>query len=239
MVGNTLTAISYNIRKAIGADRRRQPGRILDVIEELSPEIVVLQEADRRFGARQTALPMELLEGRGYVPVPFGVREGGLGWHGNAVLVRDPVEILNQEILDIPNLEPRGAVLTELSLAGRPFLVVGMHLDLSGMWRGRQTRAIRRELAARPKLPTIMMGDMNEWRPIAGPIAEFAIGYRPVLTGPSFPARAPLVKLDRIFVSDDVKVLGAGVYRSPHAVVASDHLPLWLKFELPELEKFE
>lgn len=229
-----LTAVSYNIRKAVGADRRRAPDRILDVLDELSPDIVILQEADRRFGARQAVLPSGLLEGRGYRPVEFGVREGGLGWHGNAVLVRQPLAPLGRAVLAIPALEPRGAVLVELAQAGRPFFIVGMHLDLSGLWRRRQTRAIRRELAARPSRPTLLMGDMNEWQPLGGASGEFAIGYRPLVTEPSFPARAPLVRLDRAFVSDDIEVTGAGVHHSDRAAVASDHLPLWVKFRLPD-----
>jgi endonuclease/exonuclease/phosphatase family metal-dependent hydrolase len=37
--------------------------------------------------------------------------------------------------LDLPTLEPRGAVMAELLIGDRPLRVVGMHLDLSGLWR--------------------------------------------------------------------------------------------------------
>ena len=53
---------SYNIRKGIGADRRRNPDRILDVLREVDADIVALQEADRRFGEREGVLPLHLIE---------------------------------------------------------------------------------------------------------------------------------------------------------------------------------
>ena len=71
----TITVASYNMRKAIGADRRRRPESILDVLAEVDADIVALQEADRRFGSRQSALPLEMLARRThYKPVPFDVR---------------------------------------------------------------------------------------------------------------------------------------------------------------------
>ena len=51
-----ITVASYNIRKGLGTDRRRRPDRILEVLHEVHADIVALQEADRRFGSRQSAL---------------------------------------------------------------------------------------------------------------------------------------------------------------------------------------
>ena len=39
---------SYNIRKAVGLDRRRDPERILAILNELGADVVALQEADRK-----------------------------------------------------------------------------------------------------------------------------------------------------------------------------------------------
>ena len=38
---------SYNMRKAIGTDRRRRPERTLEVLKELDADVIALQEADR------------------------------------------------------------------------------------------------------------------------------------------------------------------------------------------------
>ncbi|SFS05474.1 endonuclease/exonuclease/phosphatase family protein [Sphingomonas jatrophae] len=229
-----LTVASYNVRKAIGTDRRRDPARVLEVLRELDADIVALQEADRRFGARQAALPPELIAESAYKPVAFGIRPGGLGWHGNAILVRRQAEILDCAALHLPMLEPRGAVLAEIRLHGVELRIVGMHLDLSGLWRRRQARAVIAEVAARRRtMPTVMMGDLNEWSLSGGCIRDFASGYRLAPTGRSFHARRPVACLDRIIVSSDMEVIAAGVHRSPKAATASDHLPVWAKL-LPE-----
>ena len=85
---------SYNMRKAIGTDRRRSPERVIEVLNEIGADVIALQEADRRFGARSSALPPHLLEEHSpYRPVPLPHRTGGIGWHGNAILVHKDVDI--------------------------------------------------------------------------------------------------------------------------------------------------
>lgn len=58
----TIRVASYNIRKAIGTDRRRSPERVIDVLNEVDADIIALQEADRRFGIRHAAIPPLLLD---------------------------------------------------------------------------------------------------------------------------------------------------------------------------------
>lgn len=228
-----LLAASYNIRKAVGGDLRRRPERILDVVAEIGPDILVLQEADRRLGERATALPHDLLRFHGWTHVPLGTRPASIGWHGNAILAGPRVAVTGHSRIEIPALEPRGAVLAEFEVDGAAVRVVGMHLDLSGLMRRRQARAILDAISARARMPTLLMGDMNEWRTAAGCIADFAVDHHLVPTGHSFPASGPLASLDRIFLSDDCSVVDAGVHRSPLAARASDHLPTWVRLELP------
>jgi endonuclease/exonuclease/phosphatase family metal-dependent hydrolase len=210
----------------------RRPERILAVLAELAPDLVVLQEADRRFGSRAAALPLDLMAGHGWTPVPFESRPASIGWHGNAILAGPRMTLHDRLRLEIPALEPRGAVLAEFEVAGAPVRVVGMHLDLSGLVRRRQAHAILDTIARRESMPTVLMGDMNEWRTSAGCIADFAADYHLVHTGPSFPATRPLARLDRIFLSDDMDAIDSGVHHSPLATNASDHLPVWVKLGL-------
>jgi endonuclease/exonuclease/phosphatase family metal-dependent hydrolase len=228
-----LLATSYNIRKAVGGDLRRRPERIMDVLAEIGPDIVVLQEADRRLGARIAALPPQLVRQHGWNPVPLGVRPASIGWHGNAILAGPRAALQGHARIEIPALEPRGAVLAEFEVDGTPIRVVGMHLDLSGLMRRRQAHAILQAIAARGRMPTLLMGDLNEWRAAAGCIADFAVDHHLVPTGHSFPASGPLAALDRIFLSDDLSVVDSGVHRSPLAARASDHLPTWVRLHLP------
>ena len=223
---------SYNIRKAIASDRRRRPERILDILAEIGADIVVLQEADRRFGARASALPLHMLaEHGGYRAVPYEMRHGSLGWHGNAILVAPHVDIVRHQPLHLPALEPRGAVLADLKVHEANIRVVGMHLDLSGLWRRKQARAILHELDQQPaRLPTILAGDLNEWS-AGGCLRDFAAHHRAVPLGPSFHARRPVGRLDRMFVSAGLTVRDSGVHHSLLTRTASDHLPIWARIE--------
>ena len=138
-----IVVASYNMRKAIGTDRRRRPERTLEVLNELDADVIALQEADRRFGSRASAIPLHLIEEHSdYKPVPLDARAGSIGWHGNALLVRKEVEVLDKELVHLPSLEPRGAVLAHLTVIGTQLRVGGVHLDLSGLWRRRQAHAL-------------------------------------------------------------------------------------------------
>ena len=224
---------SYNMRKAIGTDRKRRPDRTLDVLREIAADVVALQEADRRFGLRLSALPLDMIADHSpYKAIDFDIRPGGIGWHGNALLVNKAVEVLDYAALDLPTLEPRGAVLADLRVRGVELRVVGMHLDLSGLWRRRQARAILEHVRARRRpLPLVMMGDLNEWTLHGGCLREFMHGHRIAPTGRSFHSRRPIACLDRIIVSPDLRVVSAGTHHSAKAKVASDHLPIWARLE--------
>jgi endonuclease/exonuclease/phosphatase family metal-dependent hydrolase len=220
---------SYNMRKSIGTDRRRRPERTLQVLCEVDADVIALQEADRRFGAREAVLTGHLLAEHGdWKPVPFGMRARSMGWHGNALLVRKDAEILDCEAIHLPALEPRGAVAADIRIKGVTMRVVGMHLDLSGLWRRRQAHAIVAHLAASSaQHPTVLMGDLNEWSAASGCLRDFAQHYRFAETGKSFHARRPMARLDRIMVTPDLEIRDSGVHESLHARTASDHLPVW------------
>lgn len=228
-----LRVASYNIRKALGTDRRRAPLRILDVLNEIDADIVALQEADRRFGPRLAAIPRTLIEhDTPYEVVDVAARAGSIGWHGNALLVRRGIEVESHARLTLPTLEPRGAVLADLRIDGKPLRVIGMHLDLSGIHRRRQGHAIIAAIAEREPRPTILMGDTNEWRPHAGCLIDFAHKFRIAPTGPSYHSRRPVGRLDRIMVDHDTHIVDCGVHISALASRASDHLPVWADVEL-------
>ena len=229
----TLKVASYNIRKGVGADRRRSPERILDVLREIDADVIALQEADRRFGARTGVISPRLLdEASGWKAVPVGLRAASMGWHGNALLIRKTAEVTACAPLHLPSLEPRGAVSADVTTKLGAVRVVGMHLDLSGLWRRKQAAAILDHLRFAPEMPTVMMGDLNEWRPSGGCLTDFGRGFVFAATGPSFHARRPVGRLDRIMVSAGLRVVDCGVHASPAARVASDHLPIWAQLEM-------
>lgn len=233
-----LTFASYNIHKAVGLDRRRDPERILAVLREIDADVIALQEADLRFGSRASVIPRQALAD--YTPwqaVPLGERPDSLGWHGNALLVRRGIEIAASAVVPLPTLEPRGAVRVDLIAQGRRLRVVGMHLDLSGLRRRHQLRAVLAHLAACAEpYPAVLMGDLNEWARIGGSLGEFAPGGWQVLApGRSFPSRRPVAMLDRIVASAGWECADTGVHHSALASRASDHLPVYARLELPEI----
>jgi endonuclease/exonuclease/phosphatase family metal-dependent hydrolase len=106
--------------------------------------------------------------------------------------------------------------------------VVGMHLDLSGLWRRRQAHAILTHLASSERaMPTVMMGDLNDWSAQSGCLRDFGKEFAFAPTGRTFHARRPIARLDRIMVSPDLSIGECGVNDSAAARTASDHLPVW------------
>jgi endonuclease/exonuclease/phosphatase family metal-dependent hydrolase len=159
-----LNVASYNIRKAIGIDRRRKPDRIISVLRELDADVIALQEADRRFGRRESALPLAaILEHTPYQPVPVALRRGSMGWHGNALLVKRGMEILDASALELPIIEPRGAICADVLVRGQRVRIAGMHLDLSGLRRSEQVRHVLSHVTdCPPGLPSVLMEDFNQ-----------------------------------------------------------------------------
>jgi endonuclease/exonuclease/phosphatase family metal-dependent hydrolase len=234
-----LTVASYNIHKAVGLDRRRDPERILAVLHELDADVIALQEADRRFGDRQSVLPRAMLEEHHWHAVALNQRPGSIGWHGNAVLVRRDIAVADAAIVPLPTLEPRGAVRVDLIKDGQRVRVVGMHLDLSGLRRRQQVRTILSHIAdcdgpsGGPPPPTVLMGDFNEWSRSGGCLREFPhAGWRVLAPGYSFPSRRPVAMLDRIVASAEWDCADCGVHHSALAARASDHLPVHARLTL-------
>ncbi|ORE89660.1 endonuclease/exonuclease/phosphatase family protein [Aurantimonas sp. 22II-16-19i] len=230
-----LRVASYNIRKGVGTDWRRRPMEILAVLNEIDADVVALQEVDRRFGTRASTLPQQAIrETTRYVPVALEARPGSLGWHGNAILVREGIAVRQIQCLELPALEPRGAAIVDLAVGEAELRVVGMHLGLLGLWRRRQAAAILAHLETmRPALPTVMMGDLNEWNPDGRCFALFGRSHEVVLPGRSFPSRMPLGALDRFILSEEVSLVETGVHVSNRSRGASDHLPVYADIAFP------
>ena len=214
---------SYNIRKAVGLDRRRNPHRVLDVINQLGADVVVLQEADKRLGARPAALPARLIEAEtDLTPAPLGGNEVSLGFHGNSILVRRGLKVSAPKRIDLPGLEPRGAVAVDID---DRLHVVGVHLGLLRRSRQAQISALLR-VVADSDLPTAILGDFNEWSPHLG-LEGLSHHFSVFAPGLSFHAARPVAALDRVALSDELELRHAGVEEGTLARVASDHLPIW------------
>lgn len=235
-----LKVASYNIHKGVGLDRQRDPDRILTVLREMDADVIALQEADLRFGQREAVIPRAMLDDHSpWMAVETGHYDrartaASMGWHGNALLVRRGIEVVDASPVVLPTIEPRGALSATLRLGSELVHVVGMHLDLSGLRRRQQVRAVCRHVEAlQDDAHVVMMGDLNEWSASRGALGAFPAAMRVLAPGRSFPARRPIAQLDRIVISSGLHVEAAGVHHSPLAAVGSDHLPVWAELELP------
>jgi len=150
---------SYNIRKSVGRDYRRDPARVLSVLKAMDPDIVALQEVDRRFGRRASSIPRAMLADKTDLEiVDLAHRPDSIGWHGNAILLRRGTKVQDIHTLALAGLEPRGAVVVDLE----NLRVVGVHLALLRRARQAQAAQISAFLARLPFKPTLIMGDFND-----------------------------------------------------------------------------
>lgn len=223
---------SYNVHKCMGAGWRRDPGRVVDVINAVGADIVALQEVDLRMGARAAALDAALLKAHSdYVPVQM-TRTGphSLGWHGQVILMRAGFGIAEAKGHGLPGFEPRGALEARISPEnGLPFALIAAHLGLRRADRRRQWTALAQVMRGAAPLPALAIGDFNEWSMARGfePLEGFGV-HAP---GRSYPARMPVGSLDRIVVGPELRIAEAGVFDTPLSRRASDHLPIWAQVE--------
>lgn len=224
-----LIVASYNIHKCVGTDGRRDPDRIVEVIREIGPDIIALQEVDTRFGERKGLLNLTRLDHDcGLVPVPLSRISAAHGWHGNIVMVRRDMASATHEF-QLPGLEPRGALLADVDLAdGTSLRIIAAHLGLLRSSRHQQAKRLLDIMKKQRARPTLLLGDFNEWRTGGqSPLQSFrtAFGGLPPAVA-SFPSRLPFLALDRIIADRAGLIDSVVVHDSPLARVASDHLPI-------------
>ena len=228
---SVLSVATWNIHKGVGNDRRCDLSRTAAVIAEIAPDIMALQEADTRFGTRRGLLDLEALaREHGLTAVP-GVGPAH-GWHGNVVLLRK-AKIDAVHRIELPGLEPRGALIVDLHQSEQRLRVIGAHLGLLPGSRTAQARYLVDLLAKMDARPTLLMGDLNDWRVLGGTAMAHLMGYfRTSVALPSFPSRYPMVPLDRMMVSAAAHFSQASVHDTPLARRASDHLPIKARLHL-------
>ncbi|MGJ5618734.1 endonuclease/exonuclease/phosphatase family protein [Sulfitobacter sp. MF3-043] len=222
---------SYNIRKAIGLDWRRDADRIVRVLHEIDADVVVLQEADKRIGQRAGVLPLAQMEEElGYVFADVSIRPESHGWHGNAILYRKKTMMLDRaERVKLPTLEPRGAISARFAVPG--IEIVGVHLALSRGIRIRQIRAIESYLEHSDH-PTLVAGDFNIWKRDTDITETLRGGFEMITPGNSYHASRPVTALDRFVLKGAARHMSSHVHSSDLAARASDHLPIVIDLDL-------
>ncbi|HSX74004.1 MAG TPA: endonuclease/exonuclease/phosphatase family protein [Shinella sp.] len=232
--GDTVIA-SYNVHKCVGVDRRFDPERTARVITEIDADIIAIQEADKRFGERSGLLDLAILERDcGLLPVPItALSSTGHGWHGNMILIRKGA-VGGVRQLKLPGVEPRGALVVTLDLPVGKLRLVAAHFGLLKRSREQQAMAILASVAEEEEMPTLLVGDLNEWRVgRRSSLSRLQPTFDPASGAvPSFPSRFPVLALDRALGHPHDLVTSVEVHDTPLARVASDHLPIKAHIDL-------
>jgi endonuclease/exonuclease/phosphatase family metal-dependent hydrolase len=220
---------SYNVHSCVGwLDRRCAPSRIAAVLQELDCDIYALQEVDNDESDGEDSAQLEYLSramGMAAVPGLRIVRHSGE--FGNALLTRLPILSVHRHDLSYWRFEPRGALEVELDVGRCKLRVIATHLGLSRRERRAQWLHLLKAVATAPAdVPTIVLGDMNEWLPSSATLRDAHRILGEPLAPPAFPAFAPFLALTRIWVRPVGAMMSIEVHRTPLSRRASDHLPV-------------
>lgn len=238
--------VTYNVHRCVGNDRRLDVARIVEVLAGLKPDIVALQELDvgrRRTGhvdqAHEIALRLDMAC---HFHAALKVEEE---LYGDAILTCFPERLVKAGPLPghpgIRALEPRGALWVEVEVHGAPVQIINTHLGLVPKEQQIQANHLAGPAwlgHARCQGPTILLGDFNA--------TATSVVYRTFLKGLSparglsktrtptatFPSRMPVLRIDHLFVSPEIRVGEVFAPFAPITRVASDHLPLVMDFEV-------
>lgn len=157
------------------------------------------------------------------------------GDHGNAVMSKFPIVRFENHDVSISGPEKRGMLHCELQIPGRGanLHAVCVHLSLLEEHRALQMAKLCALIHSRipPQAPVVVAGDFNDWRHRAGSqLAEGADLHEVFVAAHgqparTFPARRPLLRLDRIYVRN---AIGHHPVVLPHKPWShlSDHAPL-------------
>ncbi|WP_322363673.1 endonuclease/exonuclease/phosphatase family protein [Pseudomonas sp. Teo4] len=149
------------------------------------------------------------------------------GDHGNALLSKFPIGAWNNLDVSIHGNEQRGLLHCQLAVPGHEQVhAICVHLGLREDHRQRQVGLLLALLDSLPAgEPVIVAGDFNDWRLKAN--ARLSDHLIEAFDKParSFPARLPLLRLDRIYLRN-ARPIGAQVLSRYPWSHLSDHAPL-------------
>jgi endonuclease/exonuclease/phosphatase family metal-dependent hydrolase len=229
-----LRVVTWNVHGCVGPDGRFLPARTALVLAALAPDLALLQEVGDNRGVRPPVDQAGALAGALGLACVVGLTlKTSLHGYGQATLTRLPV--LGSETLDlsVPGREPRLALEVDVGRDEVRLRTLNVHLGLGASERRAQLRRLLPHL--RPGGARVVLGgDFNDFPP--GPVS-LTLRHRLVDAAArlerrrTFPSRWPILRLDRVYCSTELGILGAFVDRSARAREASDHLPVVVDIE--------
>jgi endonuclease/exonuclease/phosphatase family metal-dependent hydrolase len=244
--GRPFRILTYNVHRWLGTDRKVSPTRIAEVIGSCEADIVALQEVrvgrTRPGEIDQAATVADKLG----MDLHFQPTIRILGeQYGIAILTRHPAYLVKSGRLPTqstkPSFEKRSALWVCAEIDGQKVNVINAHLSLrSGERRTQAAALVGSDWIGHPDCidPAVLLGDFNappysrSYRMIASHLRDAQLSNAKGEPQPTFHTRAPLLRLDHVFVSSSVEVMSAAPVRTPLTRVASDHFPLCAELRL-------
>ncbi len=245
-----LKILSYNIHKGFSVTNRKFVlQNIKKAIKLTDADLVLLQEIigqhdihSKKIDHWPTCTQLEFLADETWPHYAYGknaVYEAG--HHGNAILSKYPILEWKNINISSNKFEERGLLQTLIQLPNLsiPLLCICVHLSLFRNGQHWQINQIRSAVKAHAhgKGPVIVAGDFNDWRCIASSIFEKdLLEVFQELHGQharTFPALAPLLRLDRIYYRD-ILALNASVLSGDPWRSLSDHAPICAELKINE-----
>ncbi|MFI2437288.1 endonuclease/exonuclease/phosphatase family protein [Streptomyces sp. NPDC018693] len=230
-----IRVLSYNIRSL-----RDDESALTRVITACTPDLVLLQEAPRFFRWRKKLARLARA-------ADLVILSGGATAAGPALLcsLRTTVEHTEDVLLPLtPGLHRRGFSTAVVRLGGARLGVLSCHLSLDATERYDQGGMLLDRLAAMDVDHAVAGGDLNE-RPGGRTFTRLAENLQDCWTvAPSgaehtFPQAAPDRRIDAIFATKGIEVLGCGVPTDLPGITradlraATDHLPVLATLRIP------
>lgn len=162
-----LRVLSYNIHHGEGIDRKLDLERIAKVILSVKPDIVALQEVDKKVKRTGNVDQPSELARLTKMKVAFGANiklQGGD--YGNAVLCRFPIrKHTNHQLPNVDQGEQRGVLAAKIvhPQLDQPLLVLATHFDHRPKQEERVLSAkFMNTLVEKEDGPALLLGDLND-----------------------------------------------------------------------------
>ena len=245
-----IKVMTVNTHKGFGAfNRRFILPELRDAVRSVGADVVFLQEVQgthQRHARRWAGYPdephYEFLADTIWPQFAYGRNAVyPKGHHGNAVLSKFPIESFTNHDVSITGPEKRGLLHCVLRLPGREqnLHAICAHLGLAETHRQQQLdllcEIVRGEVPA--DAPLVVAGDFNDWRGRAHELLAQGAQLREVFVharghaARTFPARWPMLALDRIYVRNAEGHAPVVLPRMPWSHL-SDHAPLVAEISL-------
>jgi endonuclease/exonuclease/phosphatase family metal-dependent hydrolase len=231
-----MRVLTLNAHQGFSAGRRQEALlKIRDGLRSAAADLVFLQEIGAAGTSDSAANQYEVLADSVWPEHAYGRNAVSTrGHHGNALLSKYPIVHWQNVDVSIGGSEPRGLLhcVLQVPWAPHPLHAICVHFALRESQRERQVERLLELITGIVPVgaPVVIAGDFNDWRLRAqlrilndGAIEEiYTSAYgRPART---FPARLPLLCLDRIYVRN-LRHRPLDLPRFPW-VSLSDHAPL-------------